>query len=689
MKHWSEYNGHESDLKGKDNKIDNTIYTFDIETSSYLIYENQILPATDYLNLDHDQQEDCKKYACMYIWQFGINDQVYYGRTWHEFKLFLDRLEENTPERKIVFVHNLSFEFQFLRSQFHISNIMSRKSRKLIRCTMANYNIVLQCSLMMSNVSLKALPEIYHLNVQKMVGDLDYSKIRTPETPLTEKEMGYCEADCLVVYEYIKVELQTYKQVNKIPPTSTGKVRKELQNLVLKDPKYRSKVNKCINTRPSVYNMMIKAFAGGYTHANYIYTDEVIKDVDSYDETSAYPYVLVSHRFPMSEFTSCNIKKAEDMLNNLAYLVRVKFKYLKCKYYNNFISMSKCNNIINGRYDNGRIISAKEIEICLTDVDFRFILDTYEYESYEILESYSAIYDYLPIQFINFILDKYVAKTQLKGVEGRELEYQKEKNKFNALYGMTVTNMIRDDVSYNDQSGWNESELTNEDIFDKLLEEKKKSFLSFAWGVWVTAYARDNLLRRVIDLDLYTVYCDTDSCKLRPGYNKEIFDSYNQSVIDKIKKVSKILNIPFERFAPKDIKGREHILGLFEYEGKYDKFITQGAKKYCVEVDGKIKITVSGVPKGNGKDKTGGEGCLRRIEDFRDDLVFDFEHTNKLTLMYNDDQMPIDLIDYKGLKYKVKDKTGCCLLPTTYKLGKSYDYATLLNNESSKRALFK
>ena len=57
--------------------------------------------------------------------------------------------------------------------------------------------------------------------------------------------------------------------------------------------------------------------------------------------------------------------------------------------------------------------------------------------------------------------------------------------------------------------------------------------------------------------------------------------------------------------------------------------------------------------------------------------------------MYNDDQLPLEVTDYLGVKYKVKDKTGCCLLPTTYRLGKSYDYATLLNNESSKRALFK
>ena len=105
-----------------------------------------------------------------------------------------------------------------------------------------------------------------------------------------------------------------------------------------------------------------------------------------------------------------------------------------------------------------------------------------------------------------FILEKYYYKTKYKGVKGKELFYAIEKSKFNSLYGMTVTNMIRDDVLYDNESGWSEHELTNTDIYDGLLEQEEKAFLSFAWGVWITAYARENLLRRVIDLDEYAVW---------------------------------------------------------------------------------------------------------------------------------------------------------------------------------------
>lgn len=685
MRYWSEYNGHDIVVK---KNIDNTIYTFDIETSSYLLLGDKQIPASEYLTLTDEERESAEPCACMYVWQFSVNDTVYYGRTWAEFLMFLKRIDKNSRFKKIVFVHNLSYEFQFFASQLRIKKVLSRKSRKVMSCELKDFNIAFRCSLFMSNVALEYLPKLFNLNVQKMVGDLDYSKIRTPATPLTKKELGYCEHDCLVVYEYIKMELETYESVKKIPLTSTGKVRKELQKIVLNNPYYRRITSDAINITPSVYNMLIEAFAGGYTHANFMYTDEVLNNVDSYDETSAYPYVMVAYKYPMKAFRECNIKSVNDMIDEFAYLVRVTFKNIKCKYYNNFISASKCNNIVNATIDNGRIIRAKEINITLTDVDFKFILDTYNIESYTIEKSFYSIYNYLPKLFIDFILEKYSNKTKYKNVKGKELEYIKEKNKFNSLYGMTVTNMIRDEVVYNDKTGWTETPLTDVDIFDKLCSEKNKAFLSFAWGVWVTSYARDNLLRRVIDLDEQVVYCDTDSIKCVQGYDKRVFEKYNQTVVDRIKRVSDELNIPLEKYQPEDSKGVKHLLGVFECEtdkGRqftYDKFITQGAKKYAVEKDGKIEITVSGVPKC-------GAAALKKIDDFRDDLLFDYSVTNKHMIMYNDEQKPVELIDYNGLKYKVEDKTGACLLPTTYVLGKSYDYANLLIDNSSQRAKFK
>ena len=283
---------------------------------------------------------------------------------------------------------------------------------------------------------------------------------------------------------------------------------------------------------------------------------------------------------------------------------------------------------------------------------------------------------------------------------------------------MTCTNTIRADVEFLHFDEWIERPLTDGEISEKLHADKKKGFLNFAWGVWCTAYARDNLLRRVMDLDGFVAYCDTDSCKVVQGYDKGVFEKYNQTVEDKIRNVCKVRGLDYERYCPKDIKGNPHLLGVFECEtGKgrsvtYDKFITQGAKKYAYELTipkssfksaeelnkyikdnhynredednfYEIHVTVSGVP------KDGGADCIKNINDFRDDLVFDFEHTNKLTLAYNDEQIPVEIKDYLGNVYTVRDKSGICLLPTSYTLGKALDYVELIGQQSTERAKFR
>lgn len=180
--------------------------------------------------------------------------------------------------------------------------------------------------------------------------------------------------------------------------------------------------------------MLLDAFQGGYTHGNWVFVDEVIPDVDSYDFTSSYPYVLTTSLFPATEFKRCYINSVEDMNEKFAYLIKVRFYNISCKYYNTFISQSKCSYLENVAVDNGRVIRADIIEMTLTDIDFKFILDVYDIERYEIIESYNSVYGFLPKTFINFVLDKYVNKTKFKNVEGKEIEYVKEKNKFNSLY---------------------------------------------------------------------------------------------------------------------------------------------------------------------------------------------------------------------------------------------------------------
>lgn len=687
MLHYKEYKKHEFIILGKRQKFDNNIYTFDIETTSYLISHGKILKAVDYEDLSDKEKQKAIKQSTMYIWMFSINDQVYYGRTWEEFKEFLELVFGETKNfTKIIFIHNLSFEFEYLKSVIPIDSVYARTSGKPMKAISNELNLEFRCSYMMSNCSLARLADLYKLPVKKRVGDLDYSLLRHSKTLLTEEELGYCENDCLVVYEYIKFELKTYPDVKHIPITSTGHVRRELQNITRTDYSYKSKVRKAVNTDGHIYNMLLRAFAGGYTHANFLYTDDIIKNVTSWDFTSSYPYCLCTFKYPAAKFRKCNIKDIRDLSERDCYLIKIRFNNIKSKYYNHFISRNKIEELSNDVVDNGRLVSADYIILTITEVDLDVITKSYKYESYEILECYYSYKKYLPRKFINFILDKYVLKTKYKNDPEHELEYAKEKSLFNSLYGMCVTNTIRDEVDFKNDE-WIEIPLNNSDILDKLLKEEKDGFLSFAWGVWCTAYARRNLLNNIMKLDEYCIYSDTDSLKLKSGYDIRVIEEYNKEALKRIKEASKELNIPIEKFSPKDIKGVEHPLGVFDNDGNYLEFITQGAKKYAYKYIKKDKvcigITVSGVPKC-------GNVCLKGdLNNFRDGLVFDYRNTNKNTVLKCEEQKSVVLEDYRGNKYQVSDKSGFCMLPTTYLLGKAEEYFNYISENSSDRAIFK
>ena len=699
MKSWKEYEYHEIDLRGKRKFYDNNVYTFDIETSSYVIIDGKQYSAKIFDKLDDKEKTNAIKQSCMYIWMFGINDIVYYGRTWEELRTFLYRVNENVPDTKYLWIHNFSYEFQFMKSEFEFEDVLARKKHKVMTAFLSEFNFIVKCSLTSSGSSLDGLTKNFNLDVSKKVGQLDYNKIRHSNTPLNELELEYCEYDCIVLYKYVLKELEVYETVKKIPTTNTGKVRRELKELTLKDYSYKNYVRKSINTNPFIYNLLIEIFLGGYTHASRLYSGDIMCKVDSWDFTSSYPWVMCSEKYPSTEFRKCNLTDYKKMSTRFAYILVVRFTNIRTKYYNTFISLSKCRNIKGGVYDNGRIIKADEIVIALTDIDFRFMLESHYIDNIEILESYYSLYKYLPIQLIKFILNLYAKKTELKGIEGAEEEYARLKGMLNSSYGMSVTNNIRDDVIYNKKTlEWEEVPLTNEDIINKLNEEKKDGFLSFSYGCWVTAHARYNLLSTLIKLDDYVIYSDTDSLKLKDGYDKNIILDYNKKVLEKIDKVCDLLGLDKNLFNPKDKDGIVHTLGVFDHEGKkynkytYEKFITQGAKKYAYVENvldketnkyiNKISITVSGVPK---KAKC----ALKRLEDFKDDYVFKYEDTNKNTLFYVDNQRPFMLKDYLGIEYEVKDKTGICMCPTSYTLGRALDYAHLISDESARRAIYK
>ena len=675
MKEWTEYKGHERDLYIYRGKIfDNTVYTFDIETTTIVLYNNTIHTQDFYDRIPTKEKKKAEVYGFMYLWQFSIDDQVYYGRTWYDFKKFYQKVFKDTNISSIVYVHNLSMEMQFLRNILNITKVFARQRYKPIY--FENKNITFRCSYYLTQAKLEKLPKLYNLPVEKLTGYLDYKKIRHYTTPLSNDELIYAEHDCLVVYELIKKFKSEYKKIQDIPLTKTGILRRTCKTEMSKSKSFRCKMRDLINLDREFFNTEVRALMGGYVHANFFLSGDgvILKDVDSFDLTSSYPFVMTSEPcFPQQAFRVFTHTPLEKMQDKFIYILHLKITNLKATKQNTILSLSKCFNITKKHNtDNGRFLYAESLECCITNYDYTILKEFYTFDT-ELIKMWGAPAGYLPRDFIKFILKMYEKKTTLKGVKGKEEEYARVKSDYNSLFGMAITNTIRDEIVYEDDK-WVEKELTTDDIDKKLKKESKKLFLNFAYGVFITSVARYNLLSCVSKLDKFNIYSDTDSLKLMQGYDKKVIHEYNIQVIKKIKRAKEKLKL--SGYTQKDIKGTSHTLGIFEHEKiykddefTYKKFITQGAKKYAYEDSrGEIGITVAGVPKKGSK-------CLKKIEDFKTGLIFDAATTGKLQLFYNEEKdINLTVTDYTGNTEDIYFSYGVGLVPCSYTLQESSIY---------------
>lgn len=604
--------------------------------------------------------------AFMYVWQWQIGlDITIVGRTWDEFLQCVEKLKSALPSNTtlVVYVHNLSYEFQFLRTvyEFKTEDVFALTSRKVLKCTMFDGLLEFRCSYIHSNMGLAVYTAKMGAYHSKKVGDLDYNVVRYPYTPLTPTEIGYCVNDVRGLVEALIIEMEhDGDNLYSIPLTSTGYVRRDTKAAVRQE---RREIAKQIAPDMEVYTMLREAFRGGNCHANRFYADKILENVSSADRSSSYPDVLCNCKFPVTRFerepehdfkavNTLMLKCGRALLFRVAlYNVRLREWWWGCPY----LAKDKCKRVEGGKIDNGRILEAEYIETTVTDVDWRIILEEYDFDDVGIYDLYSARYGYLPRPIIQTNIKYYRLKTELKNVEGQELLYLKSKNKLNSIYGMMAQNPVKEDVLFIDGAFVVDPEADKEQL---LIESNKKAFLAYQWGVWCTAWARYRLEEGIRLAGDAFVYADTDSVKYIGNVS---FAAYNRQRIKESKAAG--------AFA-KDPKGNMHYMGVYEQEPGYDRFVTLGAKKYCVEQHGKVHCTVSGVSKRDGGpelERAGGITAFKRGFVFRDaggtESIYNDE-TNMVITMPNGQPLHI------GPNVVIRD--------STYTLGVSAEYAKIL-----------
>ena len=564
--------------------------------------------------------------SVMYIWQWQFGDKcTVIGRTWQELRDFINNLKEEIgDDRLVVYVHNLSFEFQFLSGIFSFSpdDVFCMDLRKILRAMLKDC-FEFRCSYLHSNMGLR---------------------------PLTST--GYARRDAkkamrVVGTDYIQKQLPTFE----------------------------------------IYKLLREAFRGGNTHASRFYSNKILEDLNSADISSSYPYEIVNGLFPVTKFTIVKCETPEHLeefiyTKKKAVLIRCKLRNVTLKddlVPVPYISASKCVGIIGGAYDNGRVLSADSIELfSMTDIDYQIIKKQYNFDI-EILTVATARYGKLPVALRECVLDYFKQKTTLKDkatdqehtAEFYKLLYNKFKNLLNAQYGMMAQDPVKIMIKFMEGK---EDLFEPEDVEPEVLlnDYNKHAFLAYQWGVYVCARARMHLQQGIDLCGPYFVYCDTDSCKY-------IGDSVDWDKInDAVRKEAK-RNGTFAS----DENGNIHYMGLFEKEDHIKRFKTMGAKKYAYEDDdGKLHITIAGVNKRIGVKEL--ERAAKREGKHPLEVMkegFKFKYAGGIEARYSDYPEITEWITEDGVPIRITRNVS--LVENSKTLGLTNEYRELLSTFKS------
>lgn len=647
---------------------------FDTETSSFIDWY------------------DGKETALCYIWMFGIGDVVVSGRYLNEFVSLIESLNRwlcRHDVTLVTFIHFAKFDFSFIKTLFDWDEVFLKANREVL---FARYgNIEFRDSLVLSGgQSLANIGKNLRVSVKKAVGDLDYDLIRHNETPLTQKELHYCEMDIRVLCEYIREKIEDDGNISQIPYTNTGYVRRYVRNECFKNRRAYAAYISGLTMTPGCYIQAENCFQGGSVSGNFKYIGKTVEDVHSYDIKSSYPYVMCTGYYPSNYFTEISLTGQTDFEYHLSHSccmfdVELWDVEPKTPYYFP-LHKHKCFDIVAPLSDSdyqesasGRIISAMYLHTVVTELDWETIKDFYTFSNFRVTHFRIAPRGFLPYPIVNSVVKFFNDKTTLDGVEGKERQYMIAKNMLNAVFGMSVEKPVRPIYRYVNGEGFVKDEADFVHQIDAY-NEKYNRFLFYPWGVWITAHARYRLHEAIKAVGKDFIYCDTDSVKFI-GEHSDWFANENEKAVRETIECAKRNGFAESYIMPYSPDGVRKILGVWEHEYDAYRFKTIGAKRYLVEHSWREKGNKSFLPNESYEFTT--SGCHKKkaweyikqqanilnqspFDIFSSSLVVPPEYSGRTVSKYIDTPRSGWVTDYLGNKFFYESPSGVYVTPSSY-----------------------
>ena len=595
---------------------------------------------------------------------YNTNIVTLYGNKPSDMITCIEMIHNALPgDETYFFWHNMPYDWTFTRLFFMEKfgapkKQLNTKPHYPIMLGFDN-RIILKDSLILSQCKLEKWAKDLNVHHQKAVGSWDYDLIRDQDHKFTRAELKYIENDTLALVECLDAFCTSlHKNINTIVYTATGIVREEVRERAKNHNGHRDFERQALSFEQFV--KFSKLYHGGYSHGNRYYISDFLADAITRcrDFCSSYPFCLCAFRYPCSKFVP--LDKTVDpeyiLRNNDRYAFIFKISFVNIKLKDRYFPMpalqaSKCEQSINMRIDNGRILHAGYVNLYICDVDLEVLADQYEWESCQCTEVEYAKKDYLPRWFTDYVYELFAEKCERKPTKDSDpVAYALAKMRVNSVYGLTVQKPVRENfievteageykINKEGDTAFYQSGEYRQDFDQDMNKEYEKylknpnSVLSYTIGTYCTAYAFRNLFELGKCVNCYYndegklaypphwYYSDTDSC-YSDDWNEDKIAEYNEHCKELLRE---------NGYGAVKVCNKEYWLGVAEPDSEYEEFCVLGSKRYAGRGadDHELHITVAGVPK-----KTGAKCLKDDLTNFCRGFIFDGETTGKLTHFY-------------------------------------------------------
>lgn len=649
--------------------------SFDIETTT-------VVPG----QLGYNAGPDAAPVAFPYLYQWNIYGRVIMVRTMDQaldvFRWIAESFGTDRTTHLVIYDHNLGYEWAFFRDLWEIipEECFALDEHHPVT-VMLQSGLMIRDSYKMTGMSLHTLTKDWSPHWKKEPELMDYYLQRTPYDELDEQTLLYSALDVLSLSDAIRPFLRARgEEIWTRCPTSTSFIRQRLKKRVgigehdrsAEQNRYMSLIHG-MEMDADQFTLLQELARGGNTHANRHYIGQELDDLCHFDITSSYPAQMVCYdEYPLGAFVDLEDIEIEELLHvSEEYCTMCRICLVDPSLRRDidvtvpYIATAICSSI-SGRAnysDNGRYIDgAHHLVISVFGLELPIIIGQYDFSDIIVLKAYAAPKGYLPDIIRTFILELYKDKTELKGIEGMEVEYALAKTYINGVYGMSYTNPIRTSYAFEDGDI---VPAPAKDLAEELQRFQRSTsyFLPYAWGAMTACLGRVYLQKMIDCVGSAFVYADTDSIFALD------YDESSRKVRELEKELTARQRQCGHTIVYNDRKGRPQELGSISEEPRVEKFKTFGAKKYVTVEDGELHCTIAGVPK-----KTGAK-VIGSIDRFELGLNFAGTDTGKLTIWYNPDD-GIVLHDEAGRPIRIH--ANAAMLPCNYLLGISEDFRSCL-----------